>query len=594
MNRRFFPLALLAVGGVTVAGRSAAQPTAKPPPPSREALQEAARESETGNRLLSLGIYETAVTHFQKAFDLAHRPADLQRVADSYRALGRNGLAYEAYAELLATYRPALGYVGALAVKRAVADLEASTGMLDVHSSPEGAIVRVGEHVLGTTPWAAPVRLGAGPVRVEVIKDGYDVCVTDVAIDPTHPAKVDASLARRIMTGHLAVREAHGAHANLLVDDLAVGPLPWEGDLSPGVHRLAIQATNLRAEPQTIKVPRASRAEATFSADFTTGELEITTLPKTAVIALDGNAIGTGSFAGQVAVGNHVLSVTAPGFAPVSKAVAIGGQTTFAAQITLESQITDADIAAAQAARDAEALRGLYGQVTVFGVTPPAATHVNCSEAATSVGPISSACNPGFAYGGGATLRGGYSFGSVGLELVGALMVDHWEDDIPYTATSALPPKPPTPSIGAFPHSEAYTFSATSGMLAAGPRLTTPGSLVRVTIGAAGGLAFRNVQLDRAMSNGLSESSAYSGSALVVSPGLLGDAGLIVGSPPGVAFVLGAMAWVEFPSSTSLGAQEIPETTQGGTHFNASSGPYTLLSGPQVYLGPYLGLRFGH
>jgi hypothetical protein len=594
MNRRVLSVSLLAVAVVILAGRAGAQPTVKPPPPSREAVQEAARESEVGSRLFTMGVYETAVTHFQRAFALAHKPADLQKVADSYRALGQTGLAYDAYAELLATYRPALAYVGALTVKKALAELEASTGMLDVRSTPEGAIVRVGERVLGTTPLAVPIRLGAGPVRVEVVKDGYEICVTDVAIDPTHPAKVETSLVRRVMTGHLAVREAHAAHAELLVDDQIVGSLPWEGDLPPGVHRLAIQASNLRAAPQTIKLPRAGRAEATFTADFTTGQLEITTQPKSAEIALDGNPIGTGAFAGQVAVGSHVLRVAAPGFTPVARPIAIAGQTTLATQIVLDPQVTDADSAAAQAARDAEALRGLYGQVTVFGAIPPVSTHIQCGDAAPAVAPVSSSCNPGSAFGGGASLRGGYSFGSVGLELVGAIMVDHWEDDIVYTTASVQPHNPPNPSIGAYPHAEAYTFTATSGMLAAGPRLTTTGRLVRVTIGAAGGVAFRNVQLARSLSNGLSESSAYSGSVLVVAPGFLGDAGLILGALPGASFVLGAMAWVEFPASAEVGALETQETTQNGTPFNASSGPYTLLSGPQVYVGPYLGLRFGH
>jgi hypothetical protein len=593
-NRRFFSSALVAMSWVAFAGRSAAQPVAKPSLPSRDALQEAARESELGSRLVTMGVYETAMTHFQKAFALGHKPADLQKIAECYRALGQSGSAYDAYAELLATYRPALGYLGALAAKKALAELEAATGLLDVRSTPDGAVVRVGERILGTTPLPTPVRLGAGPVRVEVFKDGYDLRVTEVTVDPTHPARVEASLDRRVMTGHLAVREAHSAHADLAVDDQVVGSLPWEGDVPPGVHRLAIQATNLRAEPQTIKVPRAGRAEATFTADFTAGQLEITTEPKSAQIALDGKPIGTGTFAGQVAVGDHVLRIAAAGYTPIERPIAIAGQTTFAAQIALEPQVTDADIAAAEAARDREAMLGFYGQVTFFGVSPAVATHIECSDAAAAVGAVSSLCNPGFAYGGGAALRGGYSFGSVGLELVGALMVDHWEDDIPYTATSIQTSNPAKPSIGAYQHSEAYTFTEMSGILAAGPRLATTGRLVRVTIGAAGGVAFRNVQLDRTMSSGLSESSPYSGSALVASPGLLGDAGFIFGSPPGASFVLGAMAWVEFPASAELGAQAIQETTSGGTRFTTTSGPYTLLSGPQLYVGPYLGVRFGH
>jgi hypothetical protein len=55
------------------------------------------------------------------------------------------------------------------------------------------------------------------------------------------------------------------------------------------------------------------------------------------------------------------------------------------------------------------------------------------------------------------------------------------------------------------------------------------------------------------------------------------------------------MAWGELPSTTQTGGQNLQETPAGGgTPFSAQAGPYTLLNGPQVYIGPYLGIRFGH
>ena len=96
------------------------------------------------------------------------------------------------------------------------------------------------------------------------------------------------------------------------------------------------------------------------------------------------------------------------------------------------------------------------------------------------------------------------------------------------------------------------------------------------------------------MSGGLSETSPYSGSKLAISPGITGDLGIILGSTPGVSFIFGAMAWVELPSTSQVGAQTIGETPANGAPFNASVGPFTVETGPQVYIGPYLGMRFGH
>ncbi len=580
---------------VLVAGQAFAQPkAAKPPPPTLAELQEAARQSEVGNRLFNLGVFETAVTHFQKAYDLAHKPADLQKVAECDKALGQTGAAYDAYTQLLTLHGPALGFTGAVAVKKAIAELEGTTGTLTVHSTPDGATVRVGERVVGVTPFAAPVRLAMGPVRVEVSKDGFEPFIANAAIDPAHPFTVDATLSARALTGHLAVSETHAASAHLLLDGQDVGPLPWEGDVPPGIHQLAIQATDLKAEPQTIKVPRGSKIAATFTADFTVGQLQVTATPEKADIALDGKSIGTGKFEGPVAVGDHALRVSLDGYKPVEKPITVSPQATVTVEAPLERIITAEEIAAAQAARDAEAIRGFYGQFAVFGAWPPVSTHIGCDQATQPVGAINQSCSPGFVWTGGATLRGGYSWGIFGVELIGGFMYDRQEDDVTYTSTSTVATTPTGNQLGAYPHSEAYTLVGMTGLAALGPRLTTAGRTFRLTLGAAGGVAIRNVALTRSLSNGVSESSGYSDSETAISPAILGDLGFIIGSTPGVNFVIGGMAWVELPSQTQSTPQSLQENPGGGTTFSATSGPYTVLNGPQVYIGPYLGLRFGH
>ena len=465
-----------------------------------------------------------------------------------------------------------------------------------MHSTPAGALVRVGDRVLGVTPFAAPVRLPVGAVRVEVIKDGFEPNVVNVAIDATHPGSVDTTLQARVLTGHLAVKEAHAAQAHLLVDGQDVGGLPWEGDIPPGVHQLEIQATDFKAEPQTVKVARGARVEATFTAD----QLTIAAHPDGADIALDGKSLGTGKFDGQVAVGDHVLKISLAGYKTIEKPITVAPQTTVSAEFTLVHQVTDAELAAEQAARDAAALHGFYGQLTVFGAWPPLSSHLDClNETAPAVGPIKEGCSSStFVYGGGGTLRGGYSWGIFGLELVGAFMANHWEDDATYTSTAVNPPTPSTPSMGAYAHTEAYTFTALGGMAALGPRLATTGRTFRLTMGVAGGVSFRNIQMDRSLSNGLSESPAYSQTVFTVSPGALGDIGFIVGSTPGVNFVFGGMVWAELPSTTQASGQTTNETANG-TQFQVNaggqgSGPFTVVTGPQVFIGPYLGIRFGH
>jgi hypothetical protein len=310
---------------------------------------------------------------------------------------------------------------------------------------------------------------------------------------------------------------------------------------------------------------------------------------------LDGKSVGTGTFNGRISLGNHVLKVTAKGYKPIEKVVAIAADATASTEVALEREITDAEIAAAQAERDADAIRGFYGQLTAFGAWPPLSTHVSCGDTSQPSASITESCSPGFVYGGGGTLRGGYSFGILGLELVGAFMYNQWQDSVTYTSSTVNPTPPSNPTIGGFQHNESYAMGSTGGMAAFGPRLMTSGHTFRLSFGVAGGVSFQNIQLTRSMSSGLSESPSYSGSVTAISPGALADLGLIWGSTPGVNFVFGAMAWAELPSQTQVSSQNVTETVTGsGSQFGQTSGPFTVLSGPQVYVGPYIGIRFGH
>ncbi len=134
------------------------------------------------------------------------------------------------------------------------------------------------------------------------------------------------------------------------------------------------------------------------------------------------------------------------------------------------------------------------------------------------------------------------------------------------------------------------------GLIGAGPRITTPGENVRFTIGASGGLSIKGVFLSRSLSNGLAESPSYSDAALVLAPAATADLGLTIGSVPGASFSFGAMAWADFPSSTQItpGGKSVTEVPQNGaSSFQSSVGPFTAESGPQIYFGPYFGIRFG-
>jgi hypothetical protein len=578
MQKSYFLLLAPLVGALVAIPARAQTPA---PAPSLADLQAAKAQSDAGARLLAERLYEPAVAHFQKAYDLAHRATDLQKVAEAYRGMGDLGAAYDTYTKLLASLGAARD-PAATAAKKALAELDAATGLLSVHCTSDGAVVLVGERRAGTTPLSAPIRVATGSANVAIRREGFEVFRTNVAIDPAHVATVDATLTPFVKMGHVSVREAHQADAHAVVDGQDVGPVPWEGDVLPGAHVISLRGPMLEVAAQTVKVRRGAKAEAVFLATFLSGRLQITTSPSSAAIAIDDKPVSVGTFDDQVPVGRHTVRVSAADFRAVDRQVSIEAQSTVTLGVTLEPWVSPEEQAKKQEEEDADAIRGGYGGLTFFGTYPVNAQHVDCSTLAGQA-----TCTTGLPLSGGAAIRGGYSFGMIGIELVGAFLAEGWTDTVAYAPSSA----PGTPGIA---HQESYMLLSAGGMIALGPRFMTSGRHARFTMGVAGGVADREFNLSRSVSGGVYDSGAsYSGHRHVVSPGLLADFGLIAGTTPGVNFTIGVQAWVDWPATQSVPSATVTESS-GNKQYQTTVGPVTIENGTQVYVGPYIGLRFGH
>jgi hypothetical protein len=75
----------------------------------------------------------------------------------------------------------------------------------------------------------------------------------------------------------------------------------------------------------------------------------------------------------------------------------------------------------------------------------------------------------------------------------------------------------------------------------------------------------------------------------------VGDIGLTVGASPGVRVYFGVFAWMDFPSSTlaSPTLTRNANLSAGGT-LSYTTPSYPVVSGTQIYIGPMLGMTFGH
>ena len=167
---------------------------AEPPPPN---LTEHAKQLYLlGAEAFTAQRNADAIRYFQQAAKLVPSSKLRYNIALAYDEMGDTGRALREYRSFLAeeANSPHQDEVTAR-----VAELEhrlAATGVmqLSVSSEPSGAILRVGEELVGVTPWTGELTPGQHRVRLEL--PGYRTHDADVALVSQHASDVAVQLAR--------------------------------------------------------------------------------------------------------------------------------------------------------------------------------------------------------------------------------------------------------------------------------------------------------------------------------------------------------------------------------------------------------------
>lgn len=585
---------LRSIGLVLAALVAAPAASAQPKPPATAAApskadQEAAKKKlAAGKKLLDAKSWQAALAELEAAYALDPKPAALLGKARAERELGRRADAYASYERARDQHAKELDFAQRAEVDKALKELALVTGTLAVRTSEAGATVTIDGKPAGTTPLAAPVRLDEGTHAVRIEKPGFDPVEKQVAVAGQKAASIDLPLAKTVTVGHLAVREQDGSAVRVLVDGKDVGPAPWEGDLAPGTHRIALQGDKLASPPQTVEVKVGSRSNVVLDAKATSGHVSIATTPSDATIEVDGKPVGTGTWEGDVAPGSHEIKVTATGHEPLTRTVQVAeGQ-------RLDQQLALAAAAAAPTETppsDLERTTGFYLNWSLFGATTltshPA---VGCSDDAT--------CKDLFPIGGGSTLRAGYMFDWIGFEAVGGFLAQTWFANRTVSGSSSHPAVAPgdLPSIDAsYTRDESYQYLDLAGFAGLGARVASHGEGTRFTGGLAAGATFHQSAVHREVSGGVSDK--YTASTNYRGPGVLLDGAVLFGSTPGTRFSLGLLAWIDYVGSQPIRTgSEDPHAASidGGGPAYLSTPGFAVAKGTQVYVGPTFGVQFAH
>ncbi|HEV3192102.1 MAG TPA: PEGA domain-containing protein [Polyangiaceae bacterium] len=559
----------VALAAMLLAGsRAFAQPVPLAPAatPSGDDAKEAKRHFTVGNDLYRDGRFQDAVVEFDASYRLGGRPSALRNGADCRRQLNEYADAYEAYQALFDRHRSQLSAADQTAVRKAIDELDALTGLLSMSANEGGAEIVVDDSVLARTPLATKLRLSVGRHKLVVRKAGFvSFELTGLELISKQTVTVDAKLVPEVVTGHLSVREQNGREVHVFVDDADRGAGPWEGDLAPGPHTVEAKGERFAAEKRSVDLGKAQRLDLVLTAVPTTGRLRIAATPNTATIEVDQRQVGAGTWEGDVVPGPHHVEV-ALGDVRAARDLVVERGAVIAQEIPLDVRV--------QAPPE---YAGFYGRVDVLGVllvtNEPQFAQSTSMISVGKTGPLG---------GLGAALHVGHSFGLLSAELTGGVYFANGGPD-------EFRPNDSNPMTG---HVASEELDTLSGFVGPGIRITTSTRVARFTAGLALGTAIRDFDFRR-IPDSAPYGAGFEKSAGYVDPGLLFDAGLLLGGTPGLKFAIGVVLLADFPAKDVVVGPDT-STALGDSFFTARGRGYVLASGPQVFLGPTLGVQFGH
>jgi hypothetical protein len=412
-------------------------------------------------------------------------------------------------------------------------------------------------------------------------------------------SKADAEDVRRmlktldLLTGLVDISDS-GTPVEIFIDGKAMGKTPFNAPLRVGAgqHKLRasingadVMETDITVKPQetlpvpidAVPKPLEGPAAAAAGKSGKSGKVSISVTPSEATILIDGEERGAGSFEGDLPVGTHKLVVIYVGYKNEEREITVTEGETTSESVKLASESEE------KASADA---KGIYGSAALFGALPiVGATTIPAEINGTAASSLQLA--------GGLSLHGGYSFGLFGIEGTFALLGDRHTEQHAVPGTTN-PESPDFPNNSAY--TEAFLIYSIGGFAGVGPRVTTPGQNIRFTAGASPGLSIRSFTLKRNIGVGVVDASAASASRTTFA--IIGDASVLIGLSPSLKLMIGLFAWIDLggPTVTPEGDNRVI-TVPSGDHTvdtNIPSPSYAVQRGTEIFVGPQIGVRFGH
>jgi hypothetical protein len=313
------PFLVSAAKALPVLAQTAASASASAASPD-DKKKESKEHFDKGVALMQEEAWDAALAEFTVSISLFPTKNGRKNAGACLRALGRFDEALAMYESMIKEHGPALSPAELESANKAIGELKALTGYLQITSNVEGATVVVDGKERGKTPLAGPVVVAAGTRVVRVSKEGYVPFEAKPSVAGKATVVVDAKLEALARSGRLKVVEESGKVMDVVVDGAVVGKTPYEGTVAPGQHAVILKGEGkLGTQPASANVVVDQVFNLRLKAEELAGEAHIETEPPGATLVLDGVPLGQGTWEGALRVGTHKVDANAEGYFGATK-----------------------------------------------------------------------------------------------------------------------------------------------------------------------------------------------------------------------------------------------------------------------------------
>ena len=554
-----------------------------------------------GRELLRQGDAAGALSAFVAARALEDSLDVELAIADGTAQLGKPVQSHAALSAFIAERRASLTAEERARAEAKLLELQAASAQLALEVSELGAEIQLDGVVVGQSPLPAPLPANPGAHRIGLTKPGFLPQTREVTLSRGQNA-LRVALVAEVPTGSLRVTSSTPGVIELVIEHRVVGLLPWEGTLPVGPVTLSARTSDQTSPPLEVVVEKDVVKPVTLELSPNLGFLEVQSLATGVRIALDGRLVGVNRWRGGVPPGLHHLEFRRDGFESQAEDVRV---TTGGTSSVVVGKWVPVVVPEERTSSNAQAERGLYVRLDLAGAFSSRTDGItrHCAERETSAPTQCSSKGP---FGGGLGLRVGYRFKWIAPELfgLGTLSVSYVRASFEQVTLAGEDP------FYGPPRREDYVFFRYGFAAGAGVRVSTPST----GIAATGGLGFAVFSQSAAYARTTTGSSTVStplGDRSVpippqshssntvhqYAPGLVFDAGVLLGASPGTKLYLGFLASVEFAAkrarTRAVNGGSFGTDPQGAP-YDYGTPPLNVASGTQFTFGPVLGFQFGY